>query len=75
MRLALEAPHYDCLEVFGHLAVYSPERRRLMIEEQIRQRGVTDPRVIAAMAKVPRERYVPAEQVRRAYDDGPLPIG
>ena len=53
----------------------SPERRRLMIEEQIRQRGVTDPRVIAAMEKVPRERFVPAEQMSRAYDDGPLPIG
>jgi len=50
-------------------------RRHEMVEQQIRQRGVTDARVLDAMRTVPRERFVPPELLRRAYDDGPLPIG
>jgi protein-L-isoaspartate(D-aspartate) O-methyltransferase len=46
-----------------------------MVEQQIRQRGVTDARVLAVMRSVPRERFVPAEVSHQAYDDGPLPIG
>jgi protein-L-isoaspartate(D-aspartate) O-methyltransferase len=46
-----------------------------MVELQLRRRGIEDWRVLEAMGKVPRERFV-AEQLRaRAYDDGPLPIG
>jgi protein-L-isoaspartate(D-aspartate) O-methyltransferase len=51
------------------------ERRRLDMVDEIASRGITDTRVLAAMRKVPRERFVPASQVMRAYDDGPLPIG
>jgi protein-L-isoaspartate(D-aspartate) O-methyltransferase len=51
------------------------ERRRAMIEEQIRQRGVTNPRVLEAMGRVPRERFVPGDVAARAYADTPLPIG
>jgi protein-L-isoaspartate(D-aspartate) O-methyltransferase len=50
-------------------------RREAMVEQQIRQRGVADPRVLAAMREVPRDRFVPDDLVPRAYDDGPLPIG
>ena len=50
-------------------------RREAMVERQIRRRGVTDARVLAAMNKVPRERFVPDDLRARAYDDGPLPIG
>jgi protein-L-isoaspartate(D-aspartate) O-methyltransferase len=50
-------------------------RRQEMVEQQIRQRGVTDTRVLDAMRTVPRERFVPPEFRRQAYDDGPLPIG
>jgi protein-L-isoaspartate(D-aspartate) O-methyltransferase len=50
-------------------------RRHEMVEQQIRQRGVTDARVLDAMRTVPRERFVPPELLRQAYDDGPLPIG
>jgi protein-L-isoaspartate(D-aspartate) O-methyltransferase len=50
-------------------------RRRLMVERQLRQRGVTDERVLAAMETVPREQFVPADQRPYAYDDGPLAIG
>ncbi len=46
-----------------------------MIDRQIRDRGVTDPRVLDAMRTVPRERFVPPDVAARAYDDTPLPIG
>jgi protein-L-isoaspartate(D-aspartate) O-methyltransferase len=41
----------------------------------LRRRGITDARVLDAMAAVPRELFVPEEQRRRAYDDRALPIG
>ena len=53
----------------------SRERRLLMIEQQLKERGIGNARVLDAMAKVPREQFVPAEQVPRAYADSPLPIG
>jgi protein-L-isoaspartate(D-aspartate) O-methyltransferase len=46
-----------------------------MVERQLRRRGIDDERVLAAMAAVPRERFVPARLARRAYDDSALPIG
>ena len=46
-----------------------------MVVEQLRQRDIVDPVVIAAFAQVPRDLFVPAELVDRAYDDAPLPIG
>jgi protein-L-isoaspartate(D-aspartate) O-methyltransferase len=51
------------------------ERRLEMVESQIRQRGVTDARVLDAMRTVPRERFVPVDAASRAYDDTPLSIG
>jgi protein-L-isoaspartate(D-aspartate) O-methyltransferase len=46
-----------------------------MVEEQIRQRGVSDARVLDAMRTVPRHRFVPPALESSAYDDGPLPLG
>lgn len=46
-----------------------------MVEEQLRQRGIRDQRLLAAMTKVPRERFVAPEFRVEAYADGPLPIG
>ena len=43
--------------------------------ERLRAAGITDPRVLAAMAEVPRERFVPAACRREAYADHPLDIG
>jgi protein-L-isoaspartate(D-aspartate) O-methyltransferase len=51
------------------------QRRLDMVERQIRQRGVADPRVLEAMRTVPRERFVPADASGRAYEDTPLAIG
>ena len=50
------------------------ERER-MVAQQIEARGLSDPRVLAAMRKVPRHAFVPAEEARLAYGDHPLPIG
>jgi protein-L-isoaspartate(D-aspartate) O-methyltransferase len=46
-----------------------------MVERQLRQRDVVDERVLAAMERVPRERFVPDELRSRAYEDAALPIG
>lgn len=46
-----------------------------MVNEQIKARGVSDPRVLAAMASVRRELFVPMEQRPFSYEDRPLPIG
>ena len=46
-----------------------------MVERQIRQRGVTDTRVLSAMEFIPRERFVPTDARAQAYDDVPLAIG
>jgi protein-L-isoaspartate(D-aspartate) O-methyltransferase len=46
-----------------------------MVERQLARRGIRDDRVLAAMAKVPREEFVPDRERRRAYRDGALPIG
>jgi protein-L-isoaspartate(D-aspartate) O-methyltransferase len=46
-----------------------------MVEEQLRPRGIRDQRVLAAMAKVPREAFISAEDVDKAYGDYPVPIG
>ena len=46
-----------------------------MVERQLRARGIGDERVLAAMARVPRERFVPDDQQSHAYDDAALPIG
>jgi protein-L-isoaspartate(D-aspartate) O-methyltransferase len=53
----------------------SGSRRAEMVREQLEARGIRDPRVLAAMRKVPRERFVDEAMRERAYDDGPLPIG
>jgi protein-L-isoaspartate(D-aspartate) O-methyltransferase len=46
-----------------------------MVQEQLVSRGIKDPRVLAAMAKVPRHLFIDEELRDRAYDDHPLPIG
>jgi protein-L-isoaspartate(D-aspartate) O-methyltransferase len=46
-----------------------------MLRWHLRGRDITDPRVLAAMAEVPREEFVPSSHRSQAYHDGPLPIG
>jgi protein-L-isoaspartate(D-aspartate) O-methyltransferase len=49
--------------------------RRAMVELQLRRRDIDDERVLAAMERVPRELFVPAQLRDRAYEDVALPIG
>jgi len=49
--------------------------RKAMVEHQIRARGIADDRVLAAMERVPRHRFVPTDYRDEAYADRPLPIG
>jgi protein-L-isoaspartate(D-aspartate) O-methyltransferase len=49
--------------------------RLQMVEEQLRQGGINDERVLQAMATVPRHIFVPPSLQSHAYEDGPLPIG
>jgi len=49
--------------------------RGRMVDRQLRRRGVSDERVLAAMGKVPRELFVPPSARELAYEDGALPIG
>ena len=49
--------------------------REKMVDETIVARGVSDPHVLAAMRRVPRQEFVPADLRARAYEDNPLAIG
>ncbi|MEN6376346.1 MAG: protein-L-isoaspartate(D-aspartate) O-methyltransferase [Smithella sp.] len=53
---------------------YRKQRAR-MVETQIKARGITDARVLAAMEKVPRHLFVDEGLINQAYSDNPLPIG
>jgi protein-L-isoaspartate(D-aspartate) O-methyltransferase len=58
----------------AHIDPFADQRRR-MVDQQIRRRGITDERVLGAMERVPRHRFVPEELQSLAYTDQPLPIG
>ncbi len=50
------------------------QAREIMVEKQLRQRGVRDERVLEAMRKVERHLFVPSGIARLAYEDSALPI-
>jgi protein-L-isoaspartate(D-aspartate) O-methyltransferase len=49
--------------------------RNKMVELQLKKRGLTDPRVLDVMGRVPRHFFVDEAQAAQAYLDSPLPIG
>jgi protein-L-isoaspartate(D-aspartate) O-methyltransferase len=49
--------------------------RHTMVEQQVKQRGVTKPEVLAAMDQVPRHLFVPDSLRGKAYADQPLDLG
>jgi protein-L-isoaspartate(D-aspartate) O-methyltransferase len=51
------------------------DRKRRQLVERIRRKGIDDPRVLAALSRVPRDAFVPEPIRSRAYDDTALPIG
>ena len=50
-------------------------QRKIMVEDQIKRRGVKDVGVLKAVQKVEREKFVPEKYRDLAYSDNPLPIG
>jgi protein-L-isoaspartate(D-aspartate) O-methyltransferase len=63
-----------CGQQVPSAADFAAQRQR-MVEQQLKPRGIKDERLLAAMARVPREEFVPADARVEAYEDGPLPIG
>ncbi|TAL27441.1 MAG: protein-L-isoaspartate(D-aspartate) O-methyltransferase, partial [Nitrospirae bacterium] len=51
------------------------QKRQLMVERDIRDRGIKDKKVLEAMMKIPRHLFVDTNLRDRAYEDHPLPIG
>lgn len=53
----------------------SARRRHRMVEDQLRRRGISDPRVLSAMESVPRHRFLGENERWAAYEDEPVTIG
>lgn len=51
------------------------QARERMVVEQLQRRGIHDRRVLQAMGRIPRDRFVAPQYAERAYEDNPLPIG
>ncbi len=51
------------------------EARNRMVDSQVRPNKVTDPRIIAAMRRIPRERFLPPQRAAMAYLDEDVPLG
>jgi protein-L-isoaspartate(D-aspartate) O-methyltransferase len=51
------------------------DARKHMVDSQIRPNKVTDPRILAAMRRLPRERFLPTALASRAYADEDVPLG
>ena len=60
---------------FKDLAMKYERLRKEMVERQLAARGICDPRVLAAMAAVPRHLFVSEALRDQAYSNYPLPIG
>ncbi len=50
-------------------------QREEMVRLQLKYRGISDPKILEAFSKVPRDAFVPAEYRRYSYADQPIPIG
>ena len=68
---------YLLVSLYLHTA-YSQNFEKIrdnMVNQQIRNRGINHEATLRAMRNVERHLFVPVGQQRRAYDDGPMPIG
>jgi protein-L-isoaspartate(D-aspartate) O-methyltransferase len=72
LALLLSSP---LLAAGGVAEVHEARVRERMVAEQIAARGISDPRVLDAMRRVERHRFVPESVRDAAYGDHPLPIG
>ena len=53
---------------------FAPARQQ-MVEQQLRRRGISDERVLAAFGRVPRHEFIPHDRWTEAYEDKPIQIG
>jgi len=67
-------PQQNTAELERDTSAFARARKR-MVRQDLAGRDITDRRVLEAMAKVPRHRFVPDGLADQAYDDFPLPIG
>src|SRR6184192_4941745 len=72
--LAVVLAATGCHQKVNSPSEFAAERQR-MVEEQLKPRGIHDERVLATMAKVPREEFVPQNMRPQSYADSALPIG
>ncbi len=57
------------------VAMNFDQAREMMVQTQLISRGIRDEKVLSAMRKVPRHRFVPEHLLEEVYNDYPLPIG
>src|SRR5207247_3769340 len=73
-----ETPCVPCVFIKGSRGTTAmldlARRRRQMIDLQVAGRGITNPLVLEAMRRVPRERFVSEGLQEFAYEDSQLPI-
>jgi protein-L-isoaspartate(D-aspartate) O-methyltransferase len=62
------------MKALAEAAEFTKQRQR-MVESHLRARGITDERVLAAMSRVPRHKFIHEIYRSQAYEDYPLPIG
>src|SRR5262249_37691418 len=77
LRVVRRPARADRLVVLDWKAVdmaFEHEREQMVVR-QLESRGIHDARVLDAMRRVPRHRFVPSELIAHAYEDTPLPIG
>src|SRR5213596_917047 len=72
--LAVVLAATGCHQKVDSPSEFAAERQR-MVEGQLKPRDIHDERVLAAMAKVPREEFVPENLRGQSYSDNALPIG
>ncbi len=64
----------QCSSQNARMEDYGKEREQ-MVQNQIKQRGIKDQKVLDAMLKVERQKFVPPEYRSESYNDYPIPIG
>ena len=67
-------PAFTAAEIQPDIPKYHRARKN-MVEEQIKDRGISDKKVLNAMIEVPRHYFVPKNLISQAYADHPVPIG
>ena len=74
-KIALKAIDHSVRVPPDRLTSKADRDRQRMVDRQLRDRGIGDRHLLAAMREVPREEFVPEAMRELAYEDSPLPIG